>query len=353
MKVGLFTPYVATMGGGERYMLTAAEFFLRRGDEVDIFGEGEASTSQIKDRFNLDLTGLKFVKNVFAQRGNYREKISRTRPYDLILFLSDGSIPLSFAAKNILHFQMPIPAKGVNILDWLKLRRINTVICNSYFTKKYIDESYHVQSRVIYPPVDVESFRPGVKENIILAVGRFFAPANPKKQEILIREFVDLYKNKLRGWRLVLIGGITAGSRKEIDRLRKKSTGFPIKIIADSAFPVLQEYYSKAKIFWHAAGYGENLEKYPDKAEHFGIATVEAMAAGCVPLSFAGGGQLEIIEDGKSGFLWKTPEELKEKTLNLIKDFDLWQQLSSGAVIRSGYFSKEKFFGELEKLLAL
>ena len=46
------------------------------------------------------------------------------------------------------------------------------------------------------------------------------------------------------------------------------------------------------------------------QAEHFGIALVEAMAAGCVCFAYARGGHLEIIEHGVSGFLWKTEREL-------------------------------------------
>jgi len=36
--------------------------------------------------------------------------------------------------------------------------------------------------------------------------------------------------------------------------------------------------------------------------EHFGITTVEAMAAGCVPLVYDSGGQAEIVSSGYNGY---------------------------------------------------
>ena len=43
--------------------------------------------------------------------------------------------------------------------------------------------------------------------------------------------------------------------------------------------------YRDAKIFWHAAGMKSDETIYPELAEHFGISTVEAMSAGCVPVA--------------------------------------------------------------------
>ena len=352
MKVGLFNPYFRTMGGGERYFLTLAEFFLKRGDSTDIFWDGERDLTKIKTRFNLDLTGVNFVRDIFNGQSNRWQRIMSTTRYDLVFFLSDGSIPVSFARENILHFQVPFNRNFKTLSNAAKFLKVNAVVCNSQFTKAYIDLAFGIKSRVIYPPVDVSSFSPGKKENIILSVGRFFGPSHPKKQEIMIREFVGLYKKGLKNWKLILVGGLTSGNEEDVERLREKSTGYPIRIITDSSFPILKDYYGRAKIYWHAAGYGENLEENPQKAEHFGITTVEAMSAGCVPVVFAAGGQLEIVDDGKTGYVWKSTEELREKTLALAKDEKLLADLSQKAAIRSKDFSIGRFFDNWEALLS-
>ena len=68
--------------------------------------------------------------------------------------------------------------------------------------------------------------------------------------------------------------------------------------------------------------------------EHFGITTVEAMAAGCVPVVINKAGQREIVEDGVSGFLWNTWGELKDRTQLLAEDGNLrtgWPQVPGAA----------------------
>ncbi len=336
MKVGIYSPYFDTMGGGERYALTVAEFFLKRKDQVTIFDGGKLDKKSVKQRFDLNVNEA-FTKNGLSTFG-----------YDLFFFVSDGSIPFSLAKRNILHFQVPFKFyNGQNILNKLKFSRFSHVVCNSNFTKKSIDETFGITSEVLYPPVDVENFKPGKKENIILGVGRFFAPMHPKKQEEMIQAFIKMKSD----WQLVLIGGVTGEeSIESVKQLKKIAKGYNIKIITDSTLDVLKDYYSRAKLFWHAAGFGEDLKRYPEKAEHFGMSTVEAMAAGCVPIVFAGGGQIEIVNE-KNGFLWKTIDELESKTQQLILDNILMGKLSKQAILDAKNFSKEKFFQNLNEII--
>lgn len=328
MKVGIYSPYFETYGGGERYALSVAEFFLKRGDTVDIFSGGKLDRATAKERFGLDI-----------DKAGIKNRLN-TRGYDLFFAVSDGSIPFSWAKRNWLHFQVPFTyANQRTIANKIKLFRYAKIICNSGFTKKYIDKTYSVNSIVVYPPVDVAKFASGKKENIILSVGRFASPSHPKKQEVLARAFEEM---KLPGWKLVLLGGGDAPTPAEHKN---------ITIIANCDFATLRNYYSRASIYWHAAGYGEDLETFPDKAEHFGMSTVEAMAAGAVPVVFGAGGQKEIVEDSVSGFFWQTPKDLAIKTQALIKDKDLWRRMSAASQQRSKEFSKEKFFENLRKLL--
>jgi len=64
-------------------------------------------------------------------------------------------------------------------------------------------------------------------------------------------------------------------------------------------------------IYWHATGLGEDLDRFLDRAEHFGIMTFEAMAFGCVPIVIRAGGQPEIVEGGRHGYLFADVDELK------------------------------------------
>ena len=64
----------------------------------------------------------------------------------------------------------------------------------------------------------------------------------------------------------------------------------------------------RGDFFWHGAGLGE---QNPVLLEHFGLVTVEAMAAGCVPVVVASGGQTEIVQHGVNGYLWTKLEEAR------------------------------------------
>jgi hypothetical protein len=49
-------------------------------------------------------------------------------------------------------------------------------------------------------------------------------------------------------------------------------------------------WLAEAKLFWHTTGLAVDELKRPEHAEHFGIATVKAMRAACVPVVIASGG---------------------------------------------------------------
>ena len=187
MKIGFYSPYLDTFGGGERYMLTLASFLSQK-NQVDIFWNDITIKAPLSKFLKIDLTKTQFKKNIFEL--SILNKFNATRKYDLIFVLSDGSVPNSFAKKNILHFQVPFKFSKLPLKTKISLKNYQNIIANSQFTKSFIDKSFKVNSQVIYPPVDIKSINPQDKENIILNVGRFGQnQLHPKKQEILIDVF--------------------------------------------------------------------------------------------------------------------------------------------------------------------
>lgn len=360
MKAGIYDPYLDTLGGGERYMMTAADCLAKNGWRVDIFWDDRGVRKGIEERLGIDLAKINFVPDIFQK--SLIQKYQILKNYDLIFYLSDGSVPFLFGKKNILHFQVPFhDLDGRGLINKLKLKKIDTVVCNSEFTKKFIDKEYGVESKVIYPPVMVDEFRPGKKENMILSVARFTDLLHNKRQDVLVEGFKRMMKapacrqgkdlsGYLSGWKLILVGGDKEG-KQLVKNLKKEAKGYPIEVMTNLHFNQLKRLYGKAKIFWSASGFGFDEEKEPERVEHFGITTVEAMAAGCVPIVTAKGGQKEIINDGENGFLWRTEKELFGKTLILIKDQDLLLGLSKKSRKRSKDFSQKKFCQEIKKLL--
>ncbi|MBI5465536.1 glycosyltransferase family 4 protein [Candidatus Gottesmanbacteria bacterium] len=356
LRIGIFDPYLETLGGGERYTLTLAEH-LSKNHQVEIFWDDQTLKDKIKNRLSLNLDKTRFVDNIFVRGKNLLYKLNKSSQYDLIFFLSDGSIPSTLAKRNILHFQCPFPyflkrIFGKILLNKIKLSRFQEVICNSNFTKRYIDKEYGVISKVIYPPVDIDKFTPRAKENLIISVGRFSKYYINKKQ----KEMAGFFKNNLnsfRGWKLYLIGGLLEQDRAYFDQIEQSVKDVPqISLFPNESFEDLKEHYGQAKIYWHAAGFGVNENINPAGMEHFGISTVEAMAAGCVPIVFDGGGQREIVEHGVDGFLWKREEELIENTLRIVNDEKLRKEIAQKAIEKSKRFSKEKFKKEMGGLIS-
>jgi glycosyltransferase involved in cell wall biosynthesis len=345
MKIGIYDPYLnGPLGGGERYILTLAEGLVKKGNTVDIFWDEGTIKESALQTLKIDLTKVTFVGNIFSNKSGLLEKYRQTKKYDVIFFLSDGSIPFLFAGKNFIHMQVPLTNINMGVIDKVKLLKINSFVCNSNFTKKTIDRVYGVNSLVLYPPVAVEEFFSNIdKENIILGVGRFTQAQHAKKQHLLIESFRDLIDQGLKGWKLILAGGTLPEDKTYVDKLIISAKGYPIEIKTDIKFSQLKEYYRKAKIFWHAAGYGEDEIKHPERMEHFGIVVVEAMAAGCVPIVINKGGIPEIIENGKNGFLWSELSEMKEITLQIIQSEILREEITKRAIADSRKFGNDQF----------
>lgn len=359
MKVGIFDPYLDTLGGGEKYMLFLALCLSQKHDVYLFWDKKKENEIKVgaKQRFGYNLNSIHFVDNIFSTKTPFFKRLWESRKYDNIVYLSDGTIPISLKKNFIIHFQFPVVWVKKTLWIKFKLLQVKNIICNSKFTKIYIDKKFNVQSDVVYPPVSIQSNGSEEKKDIILHVGRFGINkqgVNFKKQDFMIEVFKQMFKLKLvKGWKFVMIISVREEDKEKLRSLRDQINGFPIEIIESPSNEKLWEMYGKAKIYWHASGYGEDVEKHPERAEHFGIATAEAMGAGVVPVVINAGGQPEIVRDGENGYLWNTEEELIGKTKQLISDPTLWKILSDnakGSVIK---FSKERFSDEVIRIIKI
>lgn len=356
MKIGIYTPYLDTAGGGEKYMLTIAEILSQKA-EVDVLLDNHLASvwsDQIKERVRLlhglDLSKVNFIKAPIGKKSGLLARLSFFKVYDWLFCLTDGSIFFSTAKNSILHFQAPFDnLGGRGLWGLIKIKSWNKAIFNSEFTKDYVEKRWAVRGLVVYPPVDIKFFKPSLKKKRIISVGRFAAHTKSKKHELMIDVFKQLVKEyKLNDWGLSLAGGVMDGDQNYLEELKKQADGFNISFYPDIALADLAKLYGESAIYWHAAGFGETD---PEKMEHFGITTVEAMAAGCVPVVINLGGQKETVENGFCGYLWDTIGDLRRMTFKVIDDDRLQQQLSQAAQARAKQFSKERFSEDILKLV--
>ena len=353
-RFAIYTPYLDSFGGGERYALTVAEVLSEVG-QVDLLIDKhlatldpEALLKKAEKYFNLDLSKVNLKAGPVGPGSGAIRRALFLRKYDLMFYLTDGSIFFSTAKKSVLHLQSPIKCI-YRKSEWgrKKLRSWNLIVFNSKFTRNTAEADWGRPSVVIYPPVDTSEIKPLDKEKIILNVGRLTPFKQDKKQELLIEEFLKISK-KAKGWHLVLAGSAFKEDEEFIEKLKAKEKGQPVSIMPNLSYEKLLELFGHSSIYWHAKGFQVDD---PTLMGHFGITTVEAMAAGAVPVVINRGGQVEIVRDNDAGLLWNGLEELENMTLDLIKDEKLRKELSKKAIEASKLYSKDVFKEAILKLV--
>ncbi|MBI4991474.1 glycosyltransferase family 4 protein [Candidatus Gottesmanbacteria bacterium] len=351
MKIGIFSPYWQIMGGGEKYLLDIAQYLSRK-DEIYIL-----SNENIKEKankfFNIKLDRIHFLPEEIIQTKNMLKRLTGLRQFDILFYMTDGSVFFPFSRKNFLILQSPNHIPPSTFFNRLKLLNWKTV-CYSQFIQRIIEKRLNLVPITLPPAIDVDLFKCDTtsKKNIILSVGRFFSHLHNKRHDFLVDVFTKNYKGVFNGWKLIIAGGLTdREGEKIVDNLKKQSQGYPVEILANIPFEKLKSLYQEAKIYWHAAGFAEDIEAHPEKAEHFGITTLEAMAAGTVPLVFNAGGVKDIVSDGKNGYLWGTEEEFMEKNRKLLQDGKLLRKLSESSRLRAEDFSQNKFYEKVEEIV--
>lgn len=170
----------------------------------------------------------------------------------------------SIMARAVLHYIRNWDTRTSNAVDHF--------VANSQFIARRIKKVYHRDSRVIFPPVDVQSFLVGEdKEDFYLTASRMVPY---KKIDLIVEAF-----SRMPGKRLVVIG-----DGPEMRAIRAKA-GPNIEILGYQPFSVLHDHMRRAKAFVFAA------------EEDFGIAPVEAQACGTPVIAFGKGGVLETVRE--------------------------------------------------------
>lgn len=386
MKVGIYNePREGGIGGSEISVAVLAEAFASR-EEVEIIHHKEYMTrKRLAEVSGTDLRSVR-MRYVDAEPYSfgsghsplhrYRQarswQAALTEPYDQFISFTHGFPPFCHAKKGALVVLFPLhprpfwwtheqaPQNRLSFWrhiksayhEWEWQKRLDTYqikVTISRFSQKWTKRRWGIQCDVIYPPADT-SFKPRRKRNIILSVGRFTSTGHSKKQLEMVSAFAGL--RRLDRWRYFSVGGLTdaVGDLQYFESVSRKAKDGRVRVLANVERSRLQRLYEQAKIFWHAAGY-EDDQNRPELSEHFGLATVEAMAGGCVPIVVNRGGQPEIVEHGVNGFVWNTLDELKDYTSALMLDERLRLHMAKAAQARAAAFSRKRFVDSFLNLL--
>jgi GT2 family glycosyltransferase len=367
IRVGIYDHAGHFAGGGQRYVAEMAAIMQERYDVTYIFNN-DVKLSDYKDWFDLDLTqsAMKIIRIPFF------EKIKRYTP-DEGMVLSEITNPFDIISRDTLNYDIFINANmlgKVNPLSpisifvchfpdqekgrFFQVDKYDHLIINGDYTGEWVRKRWQLQpTDKLYPPVNM--YNPASasdnKEQILLSVSRFEISGS-KKQLELIQAFSEMcreFPQDTHGWKLVLIGGSTPGNGYlELLEEAVSKSQCPIEIRPNANVGEIKDYYRRASVFWHACGLDETR---PERVEHFGMTTVEAMQNYCVPIVIDGGGQREIVEHGDCGFRFSTLDELKQFSLTIMRDRDECRRMADRAFERSQLFSREVFKVKLDRLL--
>jgi glycosyltransferase involved in cell wall biosynthesis len=170
------------------------------------------------------------------------------------------------------RFGLKLLAGPMRRADLKASKRPDYFIANSTFTKDQISKYYGRDSVVIHPPVEVEDFaghnHPASDRSGFVIVGR----QAPYKKTALAVQAANLAKQPL-----IVIGD------GPLHKTLRRLAGRKVTLIRHSTHDRLAEHVGRAKGFI-----------FPS-IEDFGIAPVEAMAAGTPVLAFDGGGAKDYV----------------------------------------------------------
>lgn len=389
MRIGIYQSYWGEVGGGQRYVAAVAEVIARRHDVEIVHHCRQFDPHATGDAIDVDLTRIDFRYVDAPQRttpGSFNPW-SRLRheaewcaeisqPYDLFINCGNTVPFFCHAPQGLLITFFPetscnqfhgrttkawrrrsvaakLAAHALHAVEWRRrFAGYQQCITCSEYPRRWLRRLWGVKADVLYPPL-----RPGLspheKEPLVLSIGRFDGGRH-KRQDVMVEAFKQLCDGGVKDWQFAVVGSVAKNAEAEryVDSLRRSAEGYPINIETDLSTSELRSKLERAAILWHAMGYGVDGEREPGRLEHFGMVATEAMATGCVPVLFNGGGLPESVCDGRNGFLWQEVSELVEKTRRLIDDGELRSRLSAASVERSADFSQAAFEERLSRLLS-
>jgi glycosyltransferase involved in cell wall biosynthesis len=256
-----------------------------------------------------------FAKPLGALHINYCHTPTRFLWSDNIYALGEVLPPLRPLAK--LYF------KWLRIWDLRTAQNVDYFIANSKEVQGRIKQYYNRDSKVIYPFIDTNFWKPTApKADYYLIAGRI---TPYKGYELIIEIF-----NKL-GWPLHVVG-----DGRYLDYLKSIAKD-NISFFGRVSDEELRDQYSGARAFI-----------YP-QIEDFGLMPLEAASCGTPTIALAKAGSLETVVNGTTGLLLDefNQETLKEALEHFSdKQFDLLSMQQ-----HSQQFSKERFKKEISEFI--
>jgi glycosyltransferase involved in cell wall biosynthesis len=363
MRIIVVHPRMSVMGGGERVAIHSIKEALREGHEVYLATE-EFDLDNFEDFFGVQdlfknvrlLTYPPFQpiirRAVLYQRLAYhqlrmRKIVSKNRAFDLILNTAEVANQPTARLPSIEYCYFPdyfshLESDGLTGLWQLyywpakifyhnRVGHVDRLLAVSDFTRQFVRERWRRNSTTLYPPcpVDLYDNLRIPKQDLAITVGRI---APEKRMGI----FLEIAR-RIPAVDFAIVGSISTERRSYYESLRAEAPSNVSFIV--SPLRKVREVLGRAKVYIHTA-----------LNEHFGIAIVEAMSAGCVPVVHNSGGPTEIVSHDV-GYRWTSIGEAAEQVSMIIENDDLQKEKSRAAAVRAELFGPNQFESGIGKVI--
>ncbi len=165
--------------------------------------------------------------------------------------------------------------------DQLAAQRVDAYVANSHTTALRIDRYLGREAAVLYPPVEVDRFSPGVVGDHYLVLSELMAH---KRIELAVRAFTRL------SLPLIVVGN--GPDARRLQRLAGPTVQFTGRVGDQRVAELLRT--ARALVV--------------TATEEFGIAAVEAQASGRPVIAVRDGGVLETVIEEETGVFFDRPE---------------------------------------------
>ena len=272
-------------GGAERVCASLANYFSTEHEVEILYFSGEIFyeiSSKVKlNKFSRNSRIPRLAAKLLAIRKHAKDA-------DCILSFMDSTNILSIIATAFLGRKLIISEHSAHDfvgLKWRVLRRIFYPFASALTVLSRSDFSYYsfVKNKaIIYNPSIFKPSFGGQKEKLIIFVGRL---EYVKGCDIFLRALALL---KLDDFKLLVLG---AGSQKK--SLKSLSAKLGLKNLEFlGSVSDIQNYYKKAKIIVSSSRF-----------EGLGNVLIESAFFDCIRVATPTAGALELLEDGKNGFI--------------------------------------------------
>ncbi len=369
MKILVIHPHLHFLGGSEVLTKILIEKASTWGHEVTVLS---------KD-FNEEL--FREVKANYIKIKEYSKEVNITsRINNLLLTLSEvlskypGHVPLIMIQEPLyallikilkpntkvgmyVHYPLEEELISTNLPKFLENYRfpnmyneyykiVELLMTNSNYTAKALYKLYGLTSNVVYPAIPEDYFQNTFtvkdKEQLIISVGRFVPH---KKFDVLIKWFKERIRREVSDAKLLIVGIPDARYKDYYENLKKLvSECENVELIERPLRPKeLAKYYGVAKVYVHLR-----------IGEHFGMAPVEAMTQGTIPIVPEASGISEFIINDYNGYAFKNLDECLDLILKVLKmSSERYAEISRNAYRTSLYFTPYRFTRDVINYLKL